>query len=72
MAELESRDDRPADPLYPVPGLELLGEYQGSGFAEPRYLVRRCDGQVIQLSRLLYLVVAAVADGSGDGGCDAG
>ncbi|WP_051812838.1 hypothetical protein, partial [Kitasatospora sp. MBT63] len=44
-------------------GTELLGEYQDSGFTEPRYLVRRPDGQVIQLSRLLYLVVCAI-DGS--------
>ncbi|MBB4790006.1 zinc metalloprotease [Streptomyces nodosus] len=48
----------------PVPrlssGLQTLGEYQGSGFTERKYLVRRGDGQVIQLSRLLYLVVSSV------------
>ncbi|MEU2051775.1 hypothetical protein [Streptomyces bungoensis] len=44
----------------PSPGLQTLGEYQGSGFTERRYLVRRGDGQVIQLSRLLYLVVASI------------
>ncbi|MFG2311428.1 hypothetical protein ACGFS9_22590, partial [Streptomyces sp. NPDC048566] len=48
----------------PVPrlsaGLERLGEYKGSGFTEPKYLVRRGDGQVVQLSRLLYLVVSAI------------
>ncbi|MEU0598034.1 hypothetical protein ABZ484_07215 [Streptomyces sp. NPDC006393] len=50
-----------ATPLpRPSQGLRLLGEYQGSGFTERRYIVRRGDGQVIQLSRLLYLVVAAV------------
>ncbi|MET7986514.1 hypothetical protein [Streptomyces sp. NPDC005281] len=37
-----------------------MGEYKGSGFTEPKYLVRRGDGQVVQLSRLLYLVVSAV------------
>jgi putative peptide zinc metalloprotease protein len=37
-------------------GLELLGELKDSGFADPPSLVRRADGQVIQLSRLLYLV----------------
>ncbi|MGW3245516.1 hypothetical protein [Streptomyces sp. NPDC001070] len=51
-------------PACPVPrrgaGLQLLGEYQGSGFTEPRYLVRRADGQVVQLSRLLYLVASAI------------
>ena len=41
-----------------APGLQLLGEYTGSGFSQPQYLVRRHDGQVVQLSRLLYLVVA--------------
>jgi putative peptide zinc metalloprotease protein len=47
------------DTAYPprlAPGIELLGELKDSGFAEPRSLVRRADGQVIQLSRLLYLV----------------
>jgi putative peptide zinc metalloprotease protein len=46
-------------------GLELIGEYQGSGFQEPRYIVRRADGQVIQLPRLLYLL-AETLDGSRD------
>jgi hypothetical protein len=63
--------------LRPADGLRLLGEYQGSGFTEPRFLVRRADGQVIQLSRLLYLVAEAIAEGgTGDGtshhGWDAG
>jgi putative peptide zinc metalloprotease protein len=46
-------------------GTELIGEYQGSGFKEPVFLVRRGDGQVIQLSALVYLV-AAEADGHKD------
>src|SRR5215210_2115829 len=41
-----------------APGTELIGEYQGSGFREPVFLVRRSDGQVIQLSRLVYLVAS--------------
>ena len=45
-----------------APGVELIGEYQGSGYAEPFFLARRADGQVIQLSRLLY-VVAGSLDG---------
>jgi hypothetical protein len=32
---------------------ELLGRVAGSGLREPPYLVRRCDGQVVQLSQLL-------------------
>jgi putative peptide zinc metalloprotease protein len=46
-------------------GVELIGEYQGSGFREPRYIVRRADGQVIQLSKLLYLLAAGL-DGQRD------
>ena len=43
-------------------GLELIGEYEGSGFKEPPFLARRGDGQVLQLPKLLYLV-ASRADG---------
>ncbi|MBV9026005.1 MAG: hypothetical protein JO362_19950 [Streptomycetaceae bacterium] len=45
--------------------MQLHGEYQGSGFIEPKYIARRGDGQVVQLSRLLYLVASAI-DGSAD------
>ncbi|MDQ4098706.1 MAG: hypothetical protein M3144_12680 [Actinomycetota bacterium] len=44
-------------------GIELIGEYGGSGYKEPPSLVRRGDGQVVQLPPLLYKV-AAKADGS--------
>ena len=37
-------------------GVELIGQYQGSGLKEPHYIVQRADGQVIQLTRLLYLL----------------
>ncbi|MGW5371250.1 hypothetical protein ACWES4_23805 [Streptomyces sp. NPDC004011] len=50
----------PAPVPQPAHGLQTLGEYKGSGFTERRYIVRRGDGQMIQLSRLLYLVVASV------------
>lgn len=46
-------------------GVELIGEYQGSGFQEPRYILRRGDGQVIQLPRLLYLLASSL-DGRRD------
>ncbi|HEY0717566.1 MAG TPA: hypothetical protein VGD68_08110 [Streptosporangiaceae bacterium] len=49
-------------PLRPAAGLSLLGAEPGSAFTEPRFLVRRADGQVIPLSRLPYLVVVAVAE----------
>ncbi|MGW7823485.1 hypothetical protein ACWGLF_36380 [Streptomyces puniciscabiei] len=52
------------EPVRPAPrlsaGLRLHGEYQGSGFTEPKYIARRGDGQVVQLSRLLYLVASSV------------
>jgi putative peptide zinc metalloprotease protein len=41
-------------------GVELIGEYEGSGFKEAPSLVRRSDGQVIQLPPLLYSLVAKV------------
>ena len=46
-------------------GAELLGEYQGSGYSQPPSLVRRADGQVIQMSALLYRVACRI-DGSRD------
>ena len=41
-------------------GVELLGEYKGSGYSQPPSLVRRPDGQVIQMSRLLYRVTCRI------------
>ena len=54
------------DAAYPArlaPGIELLGELKDSGFAEPRSLIRRADGQVIQLFRPLFrwpVIVAVI------------
>ena len=60
-----SDGQRPAGSV-PAPkladGIDLIGEYKGSGFKEPPYIARRADGQVIQLPRLLYLI-AEQADG---------
>jgi putative peptide zinc metalloprotease protein len=50
----------PREPPRLAPGVELIGEYRDSGFAEPQYLARRGDGQVLQLSRLVYLVAAEI------------
>ncbi|MFF2030035.1 hypothetical protein [Arthrobacter sp. NPDC058192] len=48
----------------PVPvqasGVQLLGGTKGSGYKEAPSLVRRADGQTIQLTRLLYLVLEAI------------
>ena len=43
-----------------APGVESLGEYQGSGLAVATYLVRHPSGQVVQLSRLLHLVLTGI------------
>ena len=54
----------PAAGTLPVPvradGVQLLGETQGSGYREAPSLVRRADGQTLQLTRLLYLVLEAI------------
>ena len=49
-------------PAQLAEGVELLGEYEGSGYKEAPYIARRGDGQVIQLTRLLH-VLAEEADG---------
>jgi putative peptide zinc metalloprotease protein len=46
-------------------GIELIGEYEGSGFKEAPYIARRGDGQTIQLTQLLHLV-AEHCDGQRD------
>ncbi|MER5394790.1 hypothetical protein [Saccharopolyspora sp. NPDC002686] len=37
-----------------VDGVALLGEYEGGGYEEPRYLVSRADGQMVLVSPLLH------------------
>jgi putative peptide zinc metalloprotease protein len=46
-------------------GVQLLGPAEGSGYRTPPALVRRADGQTLQLTPLLYLVLEA-ADGTRD------
>jgi putative peptide zinc metalloprotease protein len=46
-----------------APGVEQLGEYQGSGLTNATYLVRNPAGKVVQVSRLLHLVLSGI-DGS--------
>ena len=46
-------------------GVQLIGEMAGSGYRSPPSLVRRADGQTIQLTPLLYLLLEAV-DGDRD------
>jgi putative peptide zinc metalloprotease protein len=40
--------------------VELIGELPGSGYKEPPALVRRSDGQTVQLTRLLYVVLEEI------------
>ncbi len=55
----------PAEAPRLAGGVELLGEYKDSGYGQPPSLVRRADGQVVQMSRLLYQVTCRI-DGSRD------
>lgn len=48
-----------------APGLELLGQMQGSGYHEAPSTVRRADGQTIQVTPLLYQLLE-VLDGGRD------
>ncbi|MCB5272620.1 hypothetical protein BJG92_00122 [Arthrobacter sp. SO5] len=41
-------------------GIQLIGETKGSGYREAPSLVRRADGQTLQLTRLLYVVLDAI------------
>ncbi|HEX8303601.1 MAG TPA: hypothetical protein VF612_01875 [Jatrophihabitans sp.] len=56
-------DDVPA----PAAGLQLIGQTPGSGYRRPPALVRRADGQMLQLTPLLYRTLEAV-DGQRDYG----
>ena len=64
---LERLDEPDADDELPylADGVELIGKYEDSGFRSAPYLVKRGDGQVIQVSELIYLVAAGI-DVSGD------
>ncbi len=54
-----------ADVLRRADGVQLIGEMAGSGYRVPPSLVRRADGQTIQLTTLLYATLEAV-DGHRD------
>ncbi len=46
-------------------GVELIGDYEASGYKEPPCLVRRADGQTIQLTPLLFATLEQI-DGHRD------
>src|ERR687896_1619155 len=54
-----------AEVLRRADGIELIGEFEDSGFRHPPLLARRADGQVVQLTELLY-AVAEASDGHRD------
>jgi len=62
-------DGGPPPPPVPgwrlAPGVELLGAFKGSAFSEHPHLLRRGDGQIIQMSLLVY-TVASCLDGEAD------
>src|SRR5579863_2611160 len=49
----------------PAEGVELLGPVQGSGYREGVALVRRADGQTVQLGPLMYGLLSCM-DGRRD------
>jgi putative peptide zinc metalloprotease protein len=65
--------DRPVASIAPeapgtfahAEGLELLGEVSGSGYKDGVALVRRADGQTVQLGPLMYALLEAI-DGTRD------
>jgi putative peptide zinc metalloprotease protein len=43
-----------------VPHTQLLGQYESSGMTDQRFLVRRCDGQVLLLTLVLYTILVGL------------
>src|SRR5215470_18374598 len=62
MREGETQTEQPTEAdttRWRVPSdLRMLGQVQGSALLKPHYLLRRGDGQVVQVSELLNTVVS--------------
>src|SRR5947209_12129762 len=41
-------------------GVELIGEFENSGFKQPPYIARRADGQVVQMPRMLFMLAEQI------------
>jgi putative peptide zinc metalloprotease protein len=54
------RDSPPARHLGRAAGIELLGPVEGSGYKAGAALVRRADGQMVQLGTLLYALLECI------------
>lgn len=50
----------PADVPRLARGVELIGVYEDSGLREPPYIVRRADGQVVQLAPALFALAEEI------------
>ncbi len=48
-------------------GLELLGPLKGTGYSAGKFLLRRADGQVLQVGPLMYRVLECMDGRRGDG-----
>src|SRR3954462_14860485 len=64
-APVAAAQDKLQSALTPAEGLELLGEVHGSGYKDGACLVRRADGQMVQLGQLMYALLEC-ADGRRD------
>src|SRR3954465_10909772 len=58
--QLQTGASPPGDVPALVSGTQLLGAQPGSGYVTPPQLVRRADGQVLQVTPVLYAVLEAV------------
>ena len=58
MQEVEQKEQQATANGVPrlAEDIELIGEYEDSGYKEPPSIARRPDGQIIQLPALLYIV----------------
>src|SRR3712207_1008299 len=54
------RSERGTEVPQLASGVGLIGEYQASGYKEAPCLVRRADGQTIQLTPLLYALIEVI------------
>ncbi len=62
MTKVENTISTALDTMQAIPGLahgiEFLGEFEGSAFHDRPCLLRRADGEVLQVSPLLYAVAS--------------
>src|SRR3954451_6542319 len=59
-ARTEIREAPVSAALARAEGVELLGDVHGSGYANGAALVRRADGQMVQLGPLMYALLECV------------